>query len=111
MSKLLKDKFEEENKDQQNNELQLYLSIFPMIRFLKNNNQYYQYNQEMYTKDYNYIDNYNNMNKKIQKKIRRCSSMQKIEYNKNIISENNLLNTNSKELNKKMKKNPTMMSQ
>ena len=111
VSKLLKDKFEEENKDQQNNELQLYLSIFPMIRFLKNNNQYYQYNQEMYTKDYNYIDNYNNMNKKIQKKIRRCSSMQKIEYNKNIISENNLLNTNSKELNKKMKKNPTMMSQ
>ena len=107
VNKLLKNKFEEENQEQQNNELQLYLNIFPMIRFLKNNNKFYQYNQEMYTKDYNYIDNYNNINKKLQKKIRRCSSMQKIEYNKNIISETNILNNS----NKKMNKNTSTMTQ
>ena len=107
VNKILKNKFDEENREQQNNELQLYLNIFPMIRFLKNNNKFYQYNQDMYTKDYNYIDNYNNINKKIQKKIRRCTSMQKIEYNKNINSENNLLNIS----NKKMNKNSSTMSQ
>ena len=112
VNKLLKNKFNEENKDQQNNEMQLYLNIYPMIRFMKNNNLFNQYNQDLSPKDYSYIENYNNMNKIIQKKIRRCSSMQKIDYNKNIISEaNNSLINNNIDLNKKMNKNSETMSQ
>ena len=115
VKKLLNNKLEEEDKEQLNNELQLYLDIYPMIRFMKENNQYYQYNQDIYAKDYNYIDNYNNLNKKVQKKIRRCSSMQKIDYNRNIIFENSLLKNNNNDIinnpKKKMNKNPTTSSQ
>ena len=101
VKKLLLNRYEENDKEQQNNEAQLYLNLYPMIRFMKESNQYYQYSQDIYTKDFNYIDNYNNMNKNVQKKIRRCSSMQKIDYNKNIISENNLINTKELNHNKK----------
>ena len=108
VKKLLKNNFTEENKEMQNSEIQLYLNIFPMIRFLKNNNQIFEYEQDIYTKDFNYIDNYNNISKKLQKKIRRCSSMQRIDYNKNILSETNLMNNN---INEKLNKNQTTMSQ
>ena len=112
VKKLIISKYEEDNKEQQNNEAQLYLNIYPMIRFLKENNQYYQYGQDIYTKDFNYIDNYNNINKKIQKKIRRCSSMQKIESNINIIPDSNhLLNNNDINNNKKMNKISNVSSQ
>ena len=47
VKKLLNNKLEEEDKEQLNNELQLYLNIYPMIRFMKENNQYYQYNKTM----------------------------------------------------------------
>ena len=112
IKKLIISKYEEDNKEQQNNEAQLYLNIYPMIRFLKENNQYYQYGQDIYTKDFNYIDNYNNINKKIQKKIRRCSSMQKIESNINIIPDSNrLLNNNDINNNKKINKISNVSSQ
>ena len=112
VKKLIISKYEEDNKEQQNNEAQLYLNIYPMIRFLKENNQYYQYGQDIYTKDFNYIDNYNNINKKIQKKIRRCSSMQKIESNINIIPDSNhLLNNNDINNNKKINKISNVSSQ
>ena len=110
LKKILKSKFDEDNKEQQNNELQLHLNIFPMIRFLKKNNKFYQYNQDISVNDFNYIDNYNNINKKIQKKIRRCSSMQKIDYDRNIISDNNMINNNN-DIMKKMNKNINSMSQ
>ena len=99
VKKLIISKYEEDNKEQPNNEAQLYLNIYPMIRFLKENNQYYQYGQDIYTKDFNYIDNYNNISKKIQKKIQRCSSIQKIESNININPySNRLLNNNSNKI-------------
>ena len=94
VKKLINNKYSEENQEQINNELNLYLNIFPMIRYLKQTNQYYKYNQDIFNKDINYNDNYNNLNKNIQKKVRRCSSMQKIDYNKNIIGDNNLINKN-----------------
>ena len=94
VKKLLNSKYTEDNQEQINNELNLYLNIFPMIRYLKQANQYYKYNQDILTKDINYIDNYNNLNKNVQKKVRRCSSMQRIDYNKNIIGETNLINKN-----------------
>ena len=102
VKKLILNRCEEDNKEQQNNEAQLYLNLYPMLHFLKENNQYYQYSQDIYTKDFNYIDNYNNMNKKIQKKIRRCSSMQKIDSNINIIPDSNPINNNELNNNKKI---------
>ena len=103
LQKILSDNFNEENDEQQNNLIQLYLNIYPMIRFLKDNNQYeqYQYEQDIYTKDYNFVGNYTNMNKKMQRKIRRCSSMQKIEYNNYDINEY----VNTKKMNKNDFKN------
>ena len=84
--------FQEENKEENNNEIKLNMSIFPMIRFLNQNNQQFLYSQEMFSNSNNQlIDNYNNMNKKMQKKVRRCSSLEKIEYNN---SSNNYYNSN-----------------
>ena len=80
----IKNYFKEENKEQINSEIKLNINIFPIIRFFKQTNQHYRYNKEMYVNNKNkLIDNYNNISKKIQKKMRRCSSMQKIEYSNN----------------------------
>ena len=87
----IKKYFKEENKSQSVNELKLYLNIFPLLRFLKQNNHHYQYDQEMYANNDNkLIDNYNNLNRKIQKRMRRCSSMEKIDYKNNTASNKKL---------------------
>ena len=84
IKELIKNYFAEENKEQINTELKLYINIFPIIRFFKENKYHYHYNQDIYLNDSNrLLDNYNNINKKIQKKLRKCSSMQKIEFNNN----------------------------
>ena len=81
---IIKNYFAEENKEQMNTELKLHINIFPIIRFFKEKKYHYHYNQEIILNDNNVLlDNYNNINKKIQKKLRKCSSMQKIEIKNN----------------------------
>ena len=98
---IIKNHFNEENKEQANDLLKLYINIFPIMKFFKDNNNY---NQDIYiNNNLKLVDNYNNINKKIQKKLRKCSSMQKIDCknNDNILkkiklqkSSYNLLNKN-----------------
>ena len=86
---LIKNYFNEENKEQDKTLLKLYLDIFPIVRFFKG---HYHFNQEFNANNSKkLLNNYNNINRKIQKKMRKCSSMQKIEYN----NDNNFKNLNS----------------
>ena len=84
---IIKNYFNKEDKEQKESELKLNLDIFPIVRLFKG---HYHYNQEMNLNNNNkLIENYNNISKKLQKKMRRCSSMEKIEYNKNENKKNN----------------------
>ncbi len=88
VNNMIKNYFNEENKDKAKTELKLNLDIFPIIRLFKG---HYHYNQEFNFNNSNkLLENYNNINKKIQKKMRKCSSMEKIEFNKNENSNKNL---------------------
>ena len=108
---IIKNYFKEERKEQAKNELKLYEDIFPIIKFYKG---YYHYNQEINLNNINnsnnLLDNYNNMNKKIQKKLRKCCSMEKIYFNNN----NDNANNNMKKLNSQrssynlLNRNPSM---